>query len=230
MAKILIVEDDIELAKVISRWLTNEGHLCEEVGDGLEATHRLERFTYELIILDWTLPEVAGIDVLNKHRKAGGKAPVLMLTGKGGIEDKLTGFRTGADDYLTKPFEGRELTARVEALLRRPADLHSARLSVGPLELLPSVHAVSLKGKKIPLVPREYALLQFLMRHPNQLFKPDKILDLVWKNDSEASYEALTTCIKRLRKKLDKENEPSLIRNVHGVGYGLFPPDDGNTQ
>lgn len=228
MAKILLAEDDIELAKAIVRWLTSEGHICEHVSDGSEATLRLEGFAYELIILDWGLPEIEGIEVLNRYRKSGGKTPVLMLTGKGAIEDKVTGFTQGADDYLTKPFEARELTARAGALLRRPANLHGEKLSVGALELLPSVHSVRLNGKRIALVPREYALLQFFMRHPNQLFKPDKLLDLVWKNESEASYEALTTCIKRLRKKLDQDKQASLIRNVHGVGYGFFPEGDND--
>lgn len=226
MAKILLAEDDEVLAQAIARWLTNEGHICEHVNDGLEAVMRLETYTYELIILDWGLPKVEGIEVLSKHRKAGGKTPVLFLTGKGGIDDKLTGFQSGADDYLTKPFDGRELQARVSALLRRPHQMHGNALKAGTLELLPSVHSVRFKGKKIPLVPREYALLEFFMRHPKQLFKPDKLLDVVWKNDSEASYEALTTCIKRLRKKLDREGEPSIIKNVHGVGYGLFPEEE----
>ncbi len=226
MAKILLAEDDVELVQVISRWLTNEGHICEHAKDGMEAKLNLERFTYELIILDLGLPEVEGLDVLASHRLKGGKTPVLILTGKSGINDKLAGFRSGADDYLTKPFDGRELTARVNALLRRPAELHSDTLKVGALELLPSVHAVSLNGKKIALVPREYALLQFFMRHPKQLFKADKLLDLVWKNDGDASYEALTSCVKRLRKKLVVGDEPSMIRTVHGVGYGLFPDGD----
>ncbi|MFN8555334.1 MAG: response regulator transcription factor [Candidatus Obscuribacterales bacterium] len=226
MAKILLVEDDVELAQVIKRWLTNERHTCEHVDDGQQATLCLERFSYELIILDLGLPEVHGLEVLNQHRLKGGKTPVLILTGKSALDDKLTGFQAGADDYLTKPLDGRELTARVSALLRRPADLHSDNLTVGDLELIPSLHLVKRNGENIQLVPREYALLQFLMRYPNQLFKPDRLLDIVWANDADSSYEALTTCVKRLRKKLDRMNEPSVIRNVHGVGYGLFPDRD----
>lgn len=223
MARILVAEDDAELVVLIRRWLELEGHGCDHVKDGREASLALETSVYELVILDLGLPESDGLEVLRKYRRTGGKTPVLILTGKGEIEDKLAGFRTGADDYLTKPFDGRELIARVSALLRRPADFHGEGLRTGPLELVPSLHAVKLDGKKIALVRREYALLQFFMRYPNQLFGPDRILDAVWSNKSEGSYEALTSCVKRLRKKLDRPDQPSLIKNVHGVGYGLFP-------
>jgi two-component system, OmpR family, manganese sensing response regulator len=222
MAKILLVEDDIELAQIISRWLKNEGHLCEHVADGGDAIDRLKAFAYELVILDWSLPDVQGIEVLNVHRQQGGRTPVLMLTGKTSIDDKIQGFDAGADDYLTKPFNGKELTARIRALLRRPPELQEEKLVVGDLELIPERHSVKRADKEISLVPREYALLSFLMKHPNQLFQPDKLLDMVWSSDTDSSYEALTTCIKRLRKKIDRENEPTVIKNVHSVGYGLF--------
>lgn len=222
MAKILLVEDDVELAQIISRWLKNEGHLCEHVSNGADALARLKAYAYELVILDWNLPEVQGIEVLNQHRQHGGRTPVLLLTGKNSIDEKIQGFDAGADDYLTKPFNGKELTARIRALLRRPPELQEEKLVVGDLELIPERHSVKRADKEIALVPREYALLSFLMKHPNQLFQPDKLLDMVWSSDTDSSYEALTTCIKRLRKKIDRENEPTVIKNVHSVGYGLF--------
>jgi DNA-binding response OmpR family regulator len=147
---------------------------------------------------------------------------VLFLTGRRELADKLEGLDAGADDYLTKPFDSRELKSRVRALLRRPTALVGDVLQVGPRELDPKDFKVTLSGQEIKLVPKEFALLEFLMRHPGELFGVDKLLDSVWPCQSDSTREALTTCIKRLRKKLDGDSESSYIRNVHGVGYGLF--------
>jgi DNA-binding response OmpR family regulator len=222
LSKILLVEDDIELAKVITRWLTHENYTCEWVDDGLEGLSRMKTYHYDLTILDWDLPGLQGIDVLTQYREGGGTAPVLMLTGKREIDDKIQGFETGADDYLTKPFHGRELTARIKALLRRPQTMQDDILSVGDLQFDPRSGDVTKAGAKLTLRPKELLLLEFLMRNPGRLFQPQQLLDQVWPNESDATTEALRSCLKRLRNTIDGDSDVSVIRNVHGRGYGLF--------
>jgi len=227
LTKILLVEDDIELAKVVTRWLTHENYTCEWVEDGIEALSRLKTYHYDLTILDWQLPGMEGIEVLNQYRASGGRAPILMLTGKREIEEKIQGFDTGADDYLTKPFHGRELTSRIKALLRRPAVMQDDILKVGELQLDPRTGDVTKAGAKVVLRPKELLLLEFLMRNPGRLFQPQQLLDQVWPNESDATTEALRSCLKRLRNSIDGDSDTSVIRNVHGRGYGLFADGPG---
>ncbi|MBU6453051.1 MAG: response regulator transcription factor [Cyanobacteria bacterium REEB67] len=228
MAKILIVEDDLQLSEIIARWLTNEHHIAETVADGEDALSRLKLYAYELVILDWHLPGLQGIDVLSAFRAAGGKTPVLMLTGKRSVEEKMEGLDTGADDYLTKPFHGKELTARVRALLRRPADVLDNILRVGDIELNTVTYRAHRGGNDLKLVPKEFALLQFLMRYPGRYFTASKLMSEVWPSESDASTDALTTCLKRLRRKLDYEGHDSVIKNVHGMGYSLIVGNEAN--
>ncbi|MGD9679659.1 MAG: response regulator transcription factor [Candidatus Obscuribacterales bacterium] len=222
MAKIIVVEDDSELSEMIGRWLDNDHHITEIVPDGGEALSRLKLYTYDLVVLDWNLPGMEGLDVLKQFRATKKTTPVLMLTGKSDIEDRVEGLNCGADDYLTKPFHARELLARIGALLRRPSAYSSDVLVFGDIELDSGNRKVTRNSVELSLLPKEYALLDFLMRHPARLFSADALLGAVWANESDSTREALTTCIKRLRKKLDHPGEPSVIRNVHGVGYGLF--------
>jgi DNA-binding response OmpR family regulator len=228
LAKILIVEDDIQLSEIIARWLTNEHHVAETVADGEDALSRLKLYAYELVILDWHLPGMQGIDVLSAFRAAGGKTPILMLTGKRSVEEKMQGLDSGADDYLTKPFHGKELTARVRALLRRPADVLDNILRVGDIELNTVTYRAHRAGNDLKLVPKEFALLQYLMRYPGRYFTASKLLSEVWPSESDASTDALTTCLKRLRRKLDYEGQDSVIKNVHGMGYSLIVGPEGN--
>lgn len=222
MAKILIVEDDLQLAALVQRWLQKDSHVVEHVDNGGEALQRLRFDSYDLIILDWNLPEVEGIDILKDFRSRGGRTPVLMLTGRKSIEEKVKGLEEGADDYLPKPFDGRELTARIRALIRRPQVLTSDVLKVGDIELDTKNHTARRAGVDLKLLPKEFALLEFLMRHPEEIFTANRLLEHVWPSETDSTTEALTSCIKRLRKKLDKPDEESVIRNVHGAGYGLF--------
>ena len=222
MSKILIVEDDVQLAEIIGRWLTNEHHVVELVEDGKDALSRLKLYAYELVILDWQLPGMEGIEILNEFRAAGGRTPVLMLTGKRSVEEKMLGLDSGADDYLTKPFHGKELTARVRALLRRPVTVLDNILKVGDIELDTQTYKAHRGGTDLKLVPKEFALLQFLMRYPGRYFTASKLLSEVWPSESESSTDALTTCLKRLRRKLDPEGQDSVIKNVHGMGYALI--------
>jgi len=221
MSKVLIVEDDRGLAKLIGDWLSSERHTSEHVEDGSEALQRLKVYDYDLVILDWNLPGTSGLEILKDYRGRGGSAPVLMLTGKGDITDKESGLDAGADDYLTKPFHPRELSARLRALLRRPQQYMDDVLKFAGLVLDRVNYKVTRDGEDIKLLPKEFALLEFLMRNPNRVFPPDVLLNKVWHTESDATVEAVTTGSKRLRKRLGVEGQCSWIRTVHGVGYKL---------
>lgn len=222
MAKILVVEDDEQLLNIIGRWLTNEHHTAELLVEGEEALFRLKTYDYDLVILDWGLPDMQGIDVIKEYRGHKGKAPMLMLTARNSIEERVQGLDTGADDYLTKPFHAKELLARVNSLLRRPNPVSEvATLKLGDIELDLRRLIAHADGEEHALPPREFALLEFFMRHPGKIHSSEHLLHCVWPDDdSGATPEALATCVRRLRKKF-KQGE-LLIRNVHGEGYGFF--------
>lgn len=221
MAKILVVEDDHDLAERVRAWLEAERHMPEVANDGIAALEHLEAFTYDVIILDWELPGMHGIDVCRKFRAKGGLTPIIMLTGKDTVTDKEAGLDSGADDYLTKPFHVKELSARIRALMRRPTAVIGSTLKIGDVELDPSAHKATKAGKPIELLPKEFALLEFFMRHPNQLFSAEALLDRVWHSDSESTIETVYTYIKRLRAKIDVDKKNSLLKTVYGLGYRL---------
>lgn len=221
MAKILIVEDDMDIAEMIEDCLEREHHQVEKVHTGSDGLDRLKCYVYDVVILDINLPNMTGLEVLKEFRGKGGSTPVLMLTGKNTVGDKELGLDTGADDYLTKPFDARELSARIRALLRRIGVIPSNKLSVRNLVLDPVNYKVTRDQKVVELLPREFSLLEFFMRHPDQVFSVEALLDRVWTADSEASPDAVRVCIQRLRKKLDKDNDSSFIKTVHRVGYVL---------
>ncbi len=219
MAKILIVEDEQDFSEPIRAFLTRDHHVVEVVENGLEALDRLRFYKYDVIIMDWMLPGMLGVDVCREFRSSGGTTPILMLTAKTATGEKISGLDAGADDYLTKPFDVGEVSARVRALLRRPAALTGNVLKLGQIVLERDTHRVTKTGEEIQLLPKEFALLEFFMRHPNQVFSAEALLDRVWASDSEASPETIRTYIKRLRQKIDSKDGPSLIQTVHGVGY-----------
>lgn len=223
MAKVLLVEDNRDLTTMISDWLGHEHYQVEIAFNGTEGMEKLRHYAYDLIILDWDLPQKSGLDICREFRAGGKDTPILMLTGKGEIADRETGLDAGADDYLPKPFHMRELSARLRALLRRPAGLVPNVLKVRDLELNPNTFVVTKGGATLELLPREFALLEFFMRHPEQVFTPEALLDRVWNSESDSSPEALRTCLMRLRKKIDDSKDNSVIRTVHGVGYKLQP-------
>lgn len=223
MAKILIVEDDESLSRMVSEWLVGEHHTVEVSHDGADAMEKLQFYDFDLVILDLNLPSMGGINILKKYRSSGKETPVLILTGQDRIEDKEVGLDSGADDYLTKPFHMKELSARVRAILRRPSSYVGDKLTSGVLELTPGAHSVKINGKDVVLLPKEFSLLEFLMRHPDQVFSADALLNRVWESASDSSIDALTTCVKRLRKKIDTQGAPSYIKTVHGVGYKFNP-------
>lgn len=222
MAKILIVEDDLDVAGMIEDWLVHhEKHVVEKVATGSDAADRLKFYHYDLIILDWELPDLSGIEILKRYRSADGLVPILMLTGKSAIDEKELGLDSGADDYLTKPFEGKELSARIRALLRRSSGRATNTLKAHDVLLDPVSRAVTKAGEPIDLLPKEFALLEFFLRHPDEVFSLEALLDRVWKSESDSSPDTVRTTIQRLRKKIDREGEPSLIGTIHRVGYHL---------
>ncbi len=225
MAKILVVEDDEDVALSISDALAVEHHTVECVHDGKEGLDRLKFYKYDLAILDWNLPNLSGVDICSQFRERGGNIPILMLTGKNQTVDKISGLNSGADDYLTKPFDVHELGARVRALLRRPAAVTGNTLAAGDFQLDTQTFRVTRKGEEIKLLPKEFAVLEFLIRHKNQVFGVDSLLDRVWHSESDASPDAVRQCIARLRKKIDVDGEPSLITTVVGVGYKVDAPE-----
>ncbi|MBZ0186582.1 MAG: response regulator transcription factor [Candidatus Obscuribacterales bacterium] len=221
MAKILLVEDEADISDLVTAWLAKDHHVVEVAATGEQALDLLRVYPFDVLILDWMLPGVSGVEVCREYRTRGGTSPILMLTAKSHVNEKEKGLDAGADDYLTKPFELIELSARVRALLRRPVSFAGTVLKVGTIVLDTSTHKVTKNGGEVQLLPKEFALLAFFMRHPNQVFSAEALLDRVWSYDSEASPETIRTYIKRLRKKIDEEDKSSLIGTVHGVGYKL---------
>jgi len=223
LAKVLLVEDDEDLAVTISDMLNDERHTVDTVHNGLDAMEILKNQSYEVVILDWDLPGKSGISILREYRSAGGGTPVIMLTGKSEIEQKEQGLDSGADDYLTKPFHLKELAARVRSLLRRPTMTNSGALTWGPLVLDPAKFELTRDGEQLRLLPRDFALLEFLMRHPTKIFSAQALLDGVWNYDSDATPEGLRVAIRRIRKVIDKSDnlETSMIENIARVGYRM---------
>ena len=221
MAKVLIVEDDPGVCETVKDWLENQHHTVEVVNCGQDAVEYLKTYDYDVIILDLWLPDIDGLEVLQRYRSGGGTARVLCLTGRNEVRDREHGLDLGADDYLGKPFHPRELAARLRALLRRDSMNTSAQLTVGSFVLDLTGLKLLRNGEPIQLLPKEFTLMELFMRNPNQVFHPDQILQKVWTADSETSAETLRVHIKRLRDKIDVEGKPSPIQNIKGLGYKL---------
>jgi OmpR-family two-component system manganese-sensing response regulator len=221
MAKILVAEDDRDLAEVVSFALQSKGHMVQIVYDGRECSDYLSTCEYDLIILDWMMPWKSGLEVCQWFRAKGGKTPILMLTAKTKMDDRELGLDNGADDYLTKPFDQRELAARVRALLRRPDTVVGNVLKAHDIQLDTVSCTVTRGGAEIHLRPKEFSLLEFFMRHPNQTFSTDALLRRVWLDDSAATPDNLKTHIKMLRQKLDINRAESMIKTIRRRGYVL---------
>lgn len=219
MAKILLVEDDQAVAEAIADALEFESNVVEHVDCGLEASQRLKLYQYDLVVLDWELPRKSGVEVCGEYRSGGGSLPILMLTGKSSVEDRVTGLDAGADDYLPKPFSMKELSARVRALLRRPEPMVSELVQLGPLQIDLKFHKVMRGHEEVNLLAKEISLLEFLVRHRGQVFSVDDLLNKVWHSESDSSEDAVRQCVTRLRRKIDGDGEASLIITVKGLGY-----------
>ena len=223
MAKILFVEDDAGLAEMVTTWLTSQHHSIEHIVDGQQGLNYLQYGKYDLAIIDWNVPGTSGLEICKQHRAKGGSTPIIMLTARGAENDKETGLDSGADDYLTKPFSVKELSARLRALLRRPHAVTANTLQIKDLNLDPIKHTLKQSNKEITLLPREFSMLEFFMRHPDEIFSSDALLARIWQSDSEATADAVRTCLKRLRKKIDNgaDESKSYIQTVSKLGYKM---------
>lgn len=219
MPKILLVEDNVTLCLTLESFLISEHHVVDVIQNGTEGLERVLHYPYDVIILDWALPEVSGIEICRQYRANGGTTPVLILTGKNKISEKEVGFESGADDYLTKPFDLRELAARLRALLRRPNVVKPSVFSVNDLTIDTTNGRVTKGGAEIHLLPKEFALLEFFIRHANQAFTAEALVERVWSTESEFSAEGIRPHINRLRSKIDTPDSPSLIQTIRGRGY-----------
>lgn len=224
MAKILIVEDEADLAELVKNWLVKDHHLVEIADDGLEALIRMETNNYDVVILDIMLPSVNGMEICKRYRKSGGSAGIIMVTAKGHVDDKETGLDSGADDYMTKPFQLKELAARVRAVLRRNHGQAQDIMRFRDLEIDVNEFKVLKGGHEVHLLPKEFRLFEFFLRHPHQVFSAEDILSSVWESDTEALLDTVRGHITRVRKKLDTAGTPSVIATVYGVGYKLGEP------
>lgn len=221
MAKILVVDDDAVLCLNVAEFFKGSGHKCDLTHDAEEASQMIERFQYDIVLMDWELPDGSGVQTIKKFRANNGITPILMLTGRSAIEDKEQGLDAGADDYLTKPFHMKELAARVRALLRRPPMTPGDELQVGDLLMKPEQRQVFLQGEEVKLRNIEFSVLEFFMRNPGKVFKPERIIERVWESTTDVSVHAVYSCIKRLKQALDKEGKESIFRNIPGQGYEL---------
>lgn len=225
--RILVVEDEERLVRLISRVLGEEGYKAETAGDGRSALARALAEPFDMLIVDWMLPDLDGIQVIRRLRAAEVSVPVLMLTARGQVEDRVEGLDAGADDYLPKPFAFPELLARIRALSRWPrednkgAGGETSVLAAGDVALDPVRHVVWRDGEQVDLSAREFALLATLIRRPGQVFTRSVLLDTVWGGSDEVYTNVVDLYISYLRKKLDRKGEPSRIRTVRGVGYTL---------
>jgi OmpR-family two-component system manganese-sensing response regulator len=218
MAKILLVEDDAELAQRLRDWFALENHVFEVASSGEDALQMLDGFDFDVVVLDWSLPGISGLEVCRRYRASGGQAGIIFLTGKADIPSKGEGLDSGADDYMVKPFDVRELGARIRSLLRRPRTVFSV-LKIGDVELKAETRMLSVNDKNIILMPKQSALLEYLMRHPNRPFSAKQLLDSVWPSDAEASEETVRTCMKTLRHQLAALDKKDFIKTLYGAGY-----------
>lgn len=219
--KILVVEDDRTVGQYVLRGLQEQGFQADLVADGSEALTATSEATYDLLILDLRLPGMTGFEVLRTLRDRGNTTPILVLTAQDSVDFKVQALRAGADDYVTKPFSFEELLARVEALGRRPKQIAPRALTVGDLELDLGSREVTRAGRRIDLTPKEYAVLEYLMRHAGRVMSRTLITEYAWDYHFDPGTNIVDVVINRLRKKVDTGSATRLIHTVRGVGYVL---------
>ena len=219
--RLLVVEDEKKVASFIKQGLEEESYAVDVASDGEEGLGMALDRVHDLIILDILLPKMDGLRILQELRRKKVTTPVLLLTVRATIEDKVLGLDAGADDYLTKPFAFEELLARVRALLRRRAEAEPPVLQVADLTLDPARHVVARGGEKVELTPREFALLAYFMRNPGRVLTRTTISEHVWDYNFDTMTNVIDVYVNYLRKKIDAGREPKLIHTVRGVGYVL---------
>lgn len=218
---VLIVEDEKDIASFIERGLHMEGFATTVVGDGEAALDLIESNDYDLVILDLMLPKISGLEVLRATRDQGIGVPVLILTARTTVEDRVAGLDQGADDYLTKPFSFDELLARIRALTRRGQKIEPNILSIGDLSLNPATREVSRSGKQLSLTKKEYAIIELLMRNTDRVCTRSMIGEHVWGFEFDMFSNVIDVHIARLRRKVDRGYKTKMIRTIRDVGYRL---------
>ena len=219
--RLLVIEDEQKIARVITESLKREKYAVDAAYDGEEGFNLADSQPYDLLIVDRMLPGLEGTEIVKKLRENGKNMPILFLTALSTTEDKTLGLDVGADDYLTKPFAIDELLARVRALLRRPPIQQPDILKIDDLKIDKQQQAVTRAGKNIDLTNKEYALLEYLMQHPNQILSKKTLIDHVWDFDADILPNNVEAYIKNLRQKIDKPFKKQLIKTVRGFGYRI---------
>ena len=226
--RLLFAEDERDLNRILTKKLTEEGYSVDSCHDGEEAMDYLTAIHYDGVILDVMMPKADGFAVLENMRKQGIDTPVLFLTARDAVSDRVHGLDLGASDYLVKPFSMEELMARVRALTRRSYDTQSSTLTAADLTMDLRAHTVTRAGKTIELSAKEYALLSYLLHNKNLVLTREQIEDHIWNADYEGGTNVVDVYIRYLRKKVDDEFEPKLIHTVRGVGYVLREESEGD--
>ncbi len=222
MGKVLLVEDDEELSEVLKHTLANRGFVVQAAKDGNSALELLKVNHYDVIVLDWMMPGLSGIDVCKRLRSNGNKSPILMLTARTTDDDTEEGLDAGADDYLTKPFENKVLAARLRALMRRPPVCVEPLVTIGDITWDTVRGVASRDGVDLHMRPMVAKLFGFFARHPNQFFSADALIERVWHDESIATHETLRAHIKLLRKVIDLPGRDSMIETERNRGYRLI--------
>lgn len=219
--RVLVVEDEPRMAALIRQGLEEEGYAVDVVGNGAEVFAWVESATYDMLLLDLMLPGMNGVEVCRRLRAKGYRMPILMLTARDTLPDKVKGLDSGADDYLVKPFAIEELTARLRALARREGPCKSPDLVVEDLRLNTASKRAQRAGKTFDLTAKEYAMLETLMRHPNQVLSQEQLINHVWNMEFDAESKLVEVYIHHLRAKIDKGHQVKLIQTVRGLGYRI---------
>ncbi|NDC82969.1 DNA-binding response regulator [bacterium] len=223
--KILVIEDEDKIAQFIQNGLKAEGYSVDRAADGADGFFMITESDYDLVVLDWRLPKMDGLTVCKMARNTGKKMPIIMLTSRDSVDDRVAGLDAGADDYLTKPFSFEELLARVRALGRRYTPSPHTVVDIGDLVIMPDTHRVTRAGKDIKLSATEFRLLRFLAENTHRVVSKSIILEKVWGFDFSPESNIVEVYINYLRDKIDKGHSSPLIQTVHGVGYRLCVVD-----
>jgi two-component system copper resistance phosphate regulon response regulator CusR len=219
--RILLVEDDEDVARFVRRGLSEQAYAVDVATNGESALELSDLTTYDAIVLDLMIPAPDGVEVCRAIRNAGSTVPILMLTARGSVDDKIAGLDAGADDYLAKPFDFGELLARLRALLRRGGATIDASLRVGTLEIDTRSHAVAIDERPLVLTTKEYAVLEYLARNAGRIVGREELAEHVWNEEFDPFTNVIEVYINRLRRHIDKVSDRKLIRTVRGAGYML---------
>lgn len=222
----MVVEDERRLANIIKKGLSEEGFAVDVAYDGEEGQYLAESEEYDLLILDIMLPKIGGLTICRELRAKNIRAPVLMLTAKSEVDDKVAGLDSGADDYMTKPFSFLELRSRIHALIRRSKQEASPTLTISDLEIDPIKHKAAREGKPVKLTPKEFSILELLLRHKDEVVTRTMVIEHVWDYNFDGMSNIVDVFVASLRRKVDKNSKIKLIHTIHGVGYKISEESD----